>query len=412
MTGALALVLLVLLTAPALAQSDRRVPSQYPTFEAAVAAAQSGDRIVLESSVSILVAATPLTIDKGLTVCSGTPGTRMGLLSQRQIVFSAPGELVEFVDVSLNFDYSSLFSCVPQLGLVIWAQSVFFRNVRVSMELVAESRFVAATLTASRVWLQECVFVGWSQDAHFPPCHDSCYETLGRAALVVNAPDLLMEDCTCRGGDGDFFTRFGTPCAALITTPGGGGPALTSSSERSVFVRCTFQDGHAPWFTPQFPPDAGWPPPPLPNFPGVSRFSADGGSVVAYDVTWIQGLPGQVAPMPRPPGPTVELDSRITPLAALPDARLGGMAGFSLDAFPHAVVVVLVDTRWRAPVVFGDLVVDPGTVAFVPGSLPWQVGVIVPNLPALVGAELVAQSVFVDASGLHVGNPAGARVTR
>ena len=405
--------------APAvLAQQDLRVPSGYPDVQAAIDAAAPGDRILLEpGAVARTGWSGDLVIDKSLTIESDTPGltrklsiyavSSSGVSGFLRVTRLTPAIPLVLRDIDIQFyDMGSWWT--PPMGLRIDAPGELrMENVSLSNSSTTYLHALVADIDTTMVWMRGCTVSGFSVGPS-NPCPDTSFNPNGGDALKVKTDLLVMEDCTCTGGDAAYL-RFFASCNPPYVS-GDGGFAIQAETKSSILTRCQFRDGNGSWFEP-----GPWISVPA-TAPGNSQLVSAGGELVASGVSHEPGLTGQVGPMPASHGLATYPGQYYAPVSFTGSGRLGEQVrvGLSLPRFYSNMGTLLIGFAWGpAATPIGTLGVDPSTIALVlPVSTTSSVPLSIPTYSSIVDLPIVAQLITLDGVPASVWNASGLWVSR
>lgn len=363
-TALLALALTVLPSGRAVA-ADLLVqpgnPLAFQTLQAALDAAQPGDRILIGASMM----AGSVVVRKSVTIES-VPGARYSL--------SQFGQFEEFRIESLT---PGLPFTLCRLDLRFYEMSSAPRGIRTVGIVAGEIRMdqvdclwsagfgfstwgggAIADLRASRVWLRESRF-----EAHDMRSNNGCIDldgTDGTTCLVVRADTLHMEDCFVRASSANHLVYHccfptGTSCSGQWPHGGRGGTALDAVTRNSVLVRCQFSDGNGGTVE----SNPGWIPVPTAGAAGSTMLGGQTGVLDTFAVTSEQGLAGRIGAAFTGRG-TVTVQGPAAPLVLTGPVSPGTFVGVRLNTAPGTFNAFLAGLVWgETPTSLGMLWVQP-----------------------------------------------------
>lgn len=384
-----------------LPQQDRIVDANnsgaYPTLQAALAAANPGDRIILRTPAHAGGSRQVDIIDKSVTIKGEVPdpGPDMIILTDGggfggslRITALTPGVPLVWQDVRIQI-FTADDGYGGGTGIIAHATGeIIFDNVSIWSRYSLRWPPLAsnADLQVSRVSLRRCRFTVDDWDTGDGCCRD--YRSEGTPALTFRGQDLFIEDSYLRGGSAAVIAYPGTGCEpGLCTSAGNGGAALLSNARSAVIVRSVLSDGNGGhgipsmyWVTP------------TPGSAGVSQLAAPGAPVASYASFRETGFDGRGgANVPR--GPLIPLGAPVAPLSLSP-TRIG--QPFTMTVAPHGGYSPLLAffgmDYGLIPTTFGSLHIPPAsffTSLGLSGPGAWSFSV--PLDPALIDHPFVSQ---------------------
>lgn len=400
------LVVSSLLAIPAVAIDrivDRNNPSAYPTLQAALDAANPGDRVLLRTtdlgppsgnnrvtkSVTIRGEGGGIvTIGRpALEIVALTPGIPLILESLALFADSTGGNPTAVVMTTRGARLAGevVFDGVEVTG----DPSLYF--LRATVDVAVERLTLRRSLLRMRDTLN----------------NNACCEELynhGGDALRFSGRDLLLEDATLIAGSANRLA-YSAGCFGLCPNGGLGGAALIADARLVTMVRSALSDGNGG----SVDASSLWPRQPTAGSPGTSQLVGAGGLLSAYATTLQSGVPDRGGPtLPR--GAISLVGSPWAPLSA-GSARLGQSLTLTvaLDATTDPVALLLGVGRDALATPLGVLhIPSSALVAVLPFPTPGQLSLSVPNNSALVGAAVVAQHAYAlraTPRDLRLGNP-------
>ncbi len=385
-------------------------PAAYQTLQAAVDAAQPGDRILLAASVPIssLILRKSVTIEPlgtgrvsidvfgsgfgggGIFIQTLTPGIPL-VLRRLDLRLYEMGGIVRGIET---------LGTVP--GEVFGDELTVERSAGTTWTVYGG--WSLADLRTTSVWLRNCQMSTLDMHANF-----GCIDldgVNGTDALVVTADTLRLEGCVLRGSSANHLNYSccfpsGTSCTGQHATAGRGGAALRATTRVSLLVDCELSDGNGGTVSP-----GPWTVPVVPGVEGVSVFGGQTGSLAVWATTHERGLPGLVG-NPHAGRGTLQNLGAAAPLSIGGSVTPGGSIDVTLTT--PGLSVLLGGVAWGEQATqLGTWWVDALTVLQHPGNgatLQWAL----PAVPALRGVPVVLQAVrlFPQAG---IDNPSGVRI--
>jgi hypothetical protein len=379
-------------------------PAAYQTLQAALDAAQPGDRILIAAPLM----AGAVVVQKGVTIEPLGGGRQsiafFGQTGGIHIAALTPG--VPFVlrrlDLGL-YEMGGPIQGIRTAGTV--PGEVHFDEVTVHRAAANQHTIYGGgslvRLHTTTVWLRQCTLV-----AHDLMRNNGCIDldgTQGTDALVVEADTLRLERVALRGSSAnhlDYHCCFpnGSSCQGQFAAGGHGGAALRATTRVTLLVDGDLSDGNGgtvgagPWVVPASGGAAG-----------TSGFGGQTGTLATWATRHEAGLPGHVG---NPHG------SRGVTTAHGPAAPLsvGGPAtpGSTIDvtlATP-GLSVLLGGIAWgEQPTVLGTWWVAPLDVLPHPGHGVTQQWAL-PAVSALRSVPVVLQAVRLFPQ-VGIDNPSG-----
>lgn len=395
----------VLLAAfPALRASDLAVnptrPGAYPTLQAALDAAQPGDRILVE----VALPTTDQTIIRKSVTIESADGVRHQLhylgtvQSAGRILIEAitPGMPLVFRNLDLRFErgLGGDRALVGVRSLDDLHGIVLFDGMSVESEpLRPEYSIVLMDIKVSELWIRNSRIIA-RDTAATAGCairpDNRCSD-----ALIATCRILVIEDSELFGGSANFL-RY-DPCVASSQAPFGGcgGMALKAETDATVVVRSLFSDGNGGDI------QAGpWTVTPAPGLAMPSEFIHPGGFFEAYDSKIERSRDGAVLPgenLARQPA--VQLSIPTSPLKLDGNVRPGGSLDLAYLPVPPEPALVLLGMKWSFLRIdpLGFLWIDPASfVAKLVFPTAGTMTLPVPMDAGLVGRPIIGQALLVN----------------
>ncbi|HEX6812044.1 MAG TPA: hypothetical protein VF384_10515 [Planctomycetota bacterium] len=375
-------------------------PTAYQTLQAALNAAQPGDRILI--GASLLMPSTAI-ITKSVTIESVTGAVHTislygagGLAQELRIQALTPGLPLTFRRLQIaGYEMSSAPGGIRTVGAlqgeIRFDQVEFLRSDGSGWTRYGGG--VIADLSATTVWLRDCRFVAADMHSNFG-CMD-VQGTHGTSCLKVVADTLHLEDCSLRAASAihlAYACCFGSPpnCAGQFAQSGLGGTALDATTRNTTIVRCQFSDGNGGTVE----NNPAWLVPVAAGAARPSTFGGQTGVLDQFGVTHEQALPGAVGPQWVGRGPIVAVGP-AAPLSIGGPAEPGTFVGVTLNTAPGSFSVFLVGLAWgEIPTAFGMCWVAPFDVWLHGGAGTTQTYAI-PAIPQLRGIPIVVQALQV-----------------
>jgi hypothetical protein len=380
-------------------------PLAYQTLQAALNAAQPGDRILIGA---FLQPGTTV-ITKSVTIES-VPGAIYGFslfVSQElRIQALSPGLPLTFRRLNIGcYELGGIPGGIRTVGAlqgeIRLDQVDFVRNG------VGYGGGVLADLNATTVWLRECRFTAY--DVHW---NLGCIDLLGTdgpSCLKVVADTLHLEDCNLRAGSAIHLAYgccFGSPpnCTGQFAQGGLGGTALDATTRNTTIVRCQFSDGNGGTVE----SNPGWLVPVTAGAARPSTFGGQTGVLDRFGVTHEQAQPGAIGPAWVGRGPIVAFGP-AAPLSLGGPVEPGTFVGVTLNTVPGSVSGFLIGLDWgEIPTPFGMCWVTPFDMWLHGGGGTTQTYAI-PAIPQLRGIPIVVQALQVFPTTERL-NPSGVAV--
>lgn len=400
---------------------DNTQTSAYQTLQAALDAAQPGDRIriahvgqatstVVAKSVTIeAIGSSPVTLTYdngsgsghcGIRVATLTPGLPLIL---RRLVLEFSPFLWRSNELSLRIDAPG----EVQLEDINFRQSAFGANYT--------QTFLNANCT--KLWLKRC-------DMQFMDMTPTywCFDTSnwnGSSCVSFNGQFLVMEDCVVRASSAAYLRYYVGAGSLCNERPigGGGGSALRAAAGSIVIVRSTLSDGNGGSLEP-----ALWKGTAVAGSRGLSTF---GSRLSAYGSTYQHGIDGVIATNPSSARANTGLlgtqpGFTIATLTFTGTPSLGGSITLNNSGSPsfNATCGAVVGSAWAAYDALGNgaicVALDPSMVALPSALGPWSVTLPIPNVTSLLGFQLVAQLYCNNAGDLPLvfGNAVGVTIRK
>ena len=388
-------------------------PTAYQTLQAALNAAQPGDRILI--GASLIMPATAI-ITQSVTIES-VPGAiytislyGAGGPQELRIQALSPGLPLTFRRLQIAcYEMSAPpggIRTVGQLqGEIRFDQVDFLRTAGWGYTLYGGG--VIADLSATTVWLRDCRFVAADMHSNFG-CIDVS-GTNGTSCLKVVADTLHLEDCYLRASSAihlAYSCCFGIPpnCAGQWAQSGLGGTALDATTRNTTIVRCQFSDGNGGTVE----NNPAWLVPVVAGAARPSTFGGQTGMVDQFGVTHEQAQPGAIGPAWVSRGPIVVFGP-AAPLSLGGPVEPGTFVGVTLNTVPGSVSAFLVGLAWgEIPTPFGMCWVTPFDMWLHSGGGTTQTYAI-PAIPQLRGIPIVVQALQVFPTTERL-NPSGVAV--
>lgn len=387
-------------------------PAAYQTLQAALNAAQPGDRILLGAS---LMPGT-VTIAKSVTIESAPGATHTIYL----FAGAGPEELrIQALTPGLPLTFRRLnLRCYETAGAPGGIRTLGALQGEIRLDQVDCLRTAAPgystigggfllDLLATTVWLRECRFE--ATDLH---PNNGCIDLdgiHGTSCLRVVADTLHLEDCCFRAGSAihmAYACCFGTPpnCTGQFAIGGLGGTALAATTHNSSIVRCHFSDGNGGTVE----NNPLWAVPVTAGMAQPSMFGGQTGTLDRFGVTHEQALPGAIGPAYSGRGSTIAIGPDA-PLVAGGPVAPGTFLGVTLNTAPGSLSAFLVGLAWgEAPTVLGMLWVAPFDLWPHAGAGTTQ-AYSIPPIPELRGIPIVLQAIQVFPTIERL-NPAGVAI--
>lgn len=385
-------------------------PNAYQTLQAALDAAQPGDRILVKGYVG----GTGVVIRKSVTIESATEN-RADI--QAGVGGFPSGLSIETLSLSSPLTFRRLsitFHALPASGLGIYTPVPIAGEVRLDDVVVrwlplqtpaSPTAGKVISLQVDRLWIRRCVVTagdepavlgcgewGGASGTHCVDYRGGAFHVEDSEFRAGSAPFLQYSSCDGAGGQ----SPFGEP----------GGLALRADAAHTTLVRCLLSDGNGgsietgPWYVT-----------PRGGAAGKSQLVRPGGVLDAFDVHHEQGLDGQVVSNPDPGrGATISIGDPLAPLSVGGSGVLGDRVTLDVLPFQHSAAAMLIGHGWGLiPTPFGNVLLDfTLPVVAVPVSRP-SISFGVPNDAALVHLPVVSQLFYAN-QGWFFGNASGLEI--
>lgn len=393
-------------------------PTAYPSLQAALDAAQPGDRILVEVSDLRVMNPHP-TIRKSVTIESANL-TKYELYAIPLSSFPGPIIKIESLTPGLPLLFRRLRIAAFPMGTgssspIIGTSSALAGEVRFdNMDITwdgggsASPQFNTTLISVSvqRLWMTGCRVMA-ADTANNGGCYD-IDATSGSNCIRFTGDLITLEDCLVQAGSANYLFKVNCGPIGEWATGGNGGAALFANSRFTFLTRCKLSDGNGGSIQ-----TGAWTVAVQPGRPGVSQLTGSG-TLAAYASQVEAGKPGVVAPtFPGPGrGAMTSIGNPNAPLVLVGDARLGGTVNLIVGPSWATPLAVLVGTafsplNWSV----GTYLLDMSSiVAVVPTTGPMTMTWPVPNVPALVDLLLCSQ--LVEQGPLRDGNPSAISLRR
>lgn len=391
---------------------DFMTPGAYRTLQAALDAAQPGDRILIGQADQTTLGVRT-TIRKSVTI-QALAATRIVLPVLLDSGTPMPRILVESLTPGLPLVLRALeiqASPTPTQGrgTLIATGSALAGEIRMEDVVVTwagggsqqlEYAITLANLEVTRLVLRKCRFSAADTAAN-GGCLD-IPDTAGSSALRFTGTLLTLEDTELRAGSANFLRKINCGGVPEFATGGPGGTALVANSTFTFAVRTKLSDGNGGSVQ-----TGAWTVTPSGGPAGLSVLTRTTGTLAAWALELEAGRPGAV--VPTDPGPTRGAKSYLgeleAPLTFVGDAKLGQSTTLLLGPSLALPAGVLIGFR-TGPLVtsLGAFLCD-GTqpIVVVPLTTAGWVTFAIPNDPALTDLLVVGQ--LVATAPLRAGNP-------
>jgi len=371
-------------------------PTAYQTLQAALNAAQPGDRILIGGT---LIPAGGYVITKSVTIESVAGAIQTIWLSDagnEELLIQAlsPGLPLTFRRLNIRCDEMNGGPCGIRTAGVLQGEIRFDQVDMVRtyswQNYTIYGGWVLADLRATTVWLRGCHLV-----AHDLYSSLGCIDlngTYGTSCLKVVADTLHLEDCYLRASSANHLVYaccFGSPpnCSGQYAHGGLGGTALDATTRNTTIVRCQFSDGNGGTVE----NNPAWLVPVLAGAARPSTFGGQTGMVDQFGVTHEQAQPGAIGPAWGSRGPIVVFGP-AAPLSLGGPVEPGTFVGVTLNTVPGSVSAFVVGLAWgEIPTPFGMCWVTPFDMWLHGGGGTTQTYAI-PAIPQLRGIPIVVQA--------------------
>jgi len=375
-------------------------PGAFQTLQAALDAAQPGDRILIEAALP----PTDQTIIRKSVTIESADGVRHHLhylgtaQSAGRILIEAitPGMPLVFRNLDLRFErrLGGDRALVGVRSLNDLRGTVLFDGMSVETEpFRPEYSISLVDIQVSELWVRNSRIV--ARDTMAGDGCASLPDNRCSDALFATCRILVIEDSELFGGSANFL-RY-NPCVATSQAPFGGcgGMALKAETDATIIVRSLFSDGNGgdvqagPWTTT-----------PVPGMAMPSEFIHPGGFFEAYDSLIERSRQGAVLPSENlTREPAVQLSIPISPLKLDGNVRPGGALDLTFLPVPSEPALVLLGMQWSFLRVnpLGFLWIHPAS--FVANLVFPGAGTMSLPLPmdaGLVGRPIIGQAVVLN----------------
>ena len=394
-------------------------PSAFPTLQAALDAAQPGDRILIETDLAF-AATTKNVVRKSVTIESVDDSRKLigysstvGLQVPRfEIESLTPG--MPLVLRRLEFIFFSMGTSPGSPGIA--TRGSIPGEVR--LEDVAVRWFetpnytiwsgLAMRIECTQLWMRNCeLFAADTLDRN--GCVD-IDDTRGSSSLEFSGDLLLLERCSLRAGSANFL--YYSPCwngSGQHPHGGRGGTALTARSRHTILVATELSDGNGgsvqagPW---NLAPSAG--------AAGQSSFVSTGGIASFWASGLVSGRPGVIdAGAPdRTRGQRAALGGPDTQVRLAGSGRLGESFRIEVMVNESRPAAVLLSAGLKPLTVhFGVLLPDIARVlAVLPFLGSGNLQIPIPTDPLFIDVMIAAQ--VAEQYAIQLGNPSSISIRR
>jgi hypothetical protein len=217
-------------------------------------------------------------------------------------------------------------------------------------------------------------------------------ENTGSDCLIARVRQLVIEDSELWAGSAPLVQFVDGP--GQDPTGGLGGRALVAPTDATVAVRTLFSDGNGgsvelgPWTVT-----------PAPGPKGVTQWKGIGSMFQGWNSIHGPAFDGRLVSLEDPSRDVqVFADRPIAPLHISGNALVGGALLIDVNVTPADPCVVLVGVRWAFIPVGpqGILWIDPTKILMVFGfNIPAAVTLPLPNDPLLIGVPVIGQPVML-----------------
>lgn len=392
---------------------ERGNPNAYQSLQAALDAAQPGDRILIKGGTGF---DEPLQVRKSVTIESFDDTRQQIVLGFNQY---RPGQLlVEELTAGIPLVLRRL-SFVPFDG-----HYVFGPMIKTSSPVVGEIRIEDVDMTfpetlthgmtlvdvsVARLWLRRCSLR--AEDLYpLCGCGDCRVEASGSGSNCVrfDGDNLVIEDCSLRAASAaSLYFDSGCDPERQWATASDGGFALVADCRSSVLIRSILSDGNGgsvgdgPWF---------WNVNPTPGRAGRSQLDGGAGELNAFDVGHEEGRDGVLGSQGPGRGANTLIGDPLAPLSVGGSGVLGDCVTVDVAPFQHSAAALLIGHGWGlVPTPFGNALLDfTLPVVAVPVSQP-SISFRVPNDAALVHLPVISQLFYAN-DGWFFGNASGLEI--